>query len=113
MHELALSQSIVDLVVEYARREGISAVTRVTVEVGAAAGIDPDALQFCFECVAADTMAQGAELAIEPVALWARCRDCAGEFAPARMFSPCPGCGSGAPELLRGRELRVKSFDGE
>ena len=113
MHELALSQSIVDLVVEYARREGISAVTRVTVEVGAAAGVEPDALQFCFECVTGDTVAQGAELAIETIALWVRCRDCACEFAPAGIFSACPRCGGAAPELLRGRELRVKSFDGE
>jgi hypothetical protein len=57
IHELALNQSIVDLVVEYARREGTSAVTRVTVEIGAA-DVEPDALQLCFECVTGDTMAR-------------------------------------------------------
>jgi len=55
MHELALSQSIVDLVVECARKEGVHAVTRVVVEVGVAAGVEPDALRFCFDVVAADT----------------------------------------------------------
>jgi|SRR5208283_4285220 len=113
MHELALSQSIVDLVVEYARKEGVRAVTRVVVEVGVAAGVEPDALRFCFDIVAADSLAQGAELAIETTTLQVRCRDCECEFEPARLVSSCPHCGSYAPRLLRGRELRVKSFDGE
>ena len=113
MHELALSQSIVELVVECARREGVHAVSRVTLEIGMAAGVEPDALRFCFDIVAADTVARGAELAIETIALQARCRDCECEFAPVRLVSPCPRCGSYAPLLLRGREFRVKSFDGE
>jgi hydrogenase nickel incorporation protein HypA/HybF len=113
MHELALCQNIVELVVERARNEGVDRVSRVTIEVGVAAGVEPDALQFCFECVAADTIAQGAELAIEMIPLRGRCRECACEFAPKRMFSACPRCGSGAPTLLTGRELRVKTFDGE
>jgi hydrogenase nickel incorporation protein HypA/HybF len=113
MHEVALSQSIVDLVVECARKEGMRTVTRVVVEIGMAAGVDPDALQFCFDLVTADTMVQGAELAIERIRLQARCRNCACEFAPERLIAACPHCGSYAPLLLQGRELRVKSFDGE
>ncbi len=113
MHELALSQSIVDLIVERARDEGVHAVTRVLVEVGAAAGVEPDALRFCFDLVARDTVAQGAKLAIETIPLQACCRDCACEFQPARLGSCCPRCGSYAAQLLRGRELRVKSFDCE
>lgn len=113
MHELALSQRIVDLVVERAQREGVRAVTRVTIEVGMAAGVEPDALRFCFDVVTADTLARGAQLAIETIALQARCRNCASRFEPASMISSCPHCGSYAPLLERGRELRVKSFDGE
>ena len=113
MHELALSQNIVDIVVERARREGVHAVTRITVEVGMAAGVEPEALRFCFEIVTADTLARGAELAIETIALQARCRACALSFEPASLVSPCPHCGSYGPLLEQGGELRVKSFDGE
>jgi hydrogenase nickel incorporation protein HypA/HybF len=113
MHELALSQNIVDLVVECARRERVHRVTRVVLEVGVAAAVEPDALRFCFELVAADSMVQGAELAIESITLQARCRNCACEFEPPGLVSSCPCCGSYAPYLLRGRELRVKSFDAE
>ena len=57
MHELALSQSIVELVLERAAAERLRTVTRVVVEVGAAAGVDPEALRFCFEAVTEETAA--------------------------------------------------------
>lgn len=112
MHELALTQSIVDLVIECARKEGVHAVTRITLEVGVAAGIEPDALRFCFDVIAADSLVEGAELAVETIALQAKCLDCACEFEPTQLVSSCPRCGSYATLLERGREFRVKSFDG-
>lgn len=113
MHELALSENIVELVAERARSEGMRAVNKVTVEVGMAAGVEADALRFCFDIVTADTMVRGAELVIETIALQAQCRNCAGTFEPADMVSSCPRCGTYAPLLERGRELRVKSFEGK
>jgi hydrogenase nickel incorporation protein HypA/HybF len=113
MHELALTQSIVELVTRCGRQEGLQRVTRVVVEVGAAAAVEPEALNFCFGIVAADTVAAGADLVIERIALRGACRACGAEFEMAHLASPCPGCGAYGPRVLRGRELRVKSLDGE
>ena len=113
MHELTLSESIVNLVVECARIEQLRAVTRVVLEIGTAAGVEIEALRFCFDLVTKDTLAQGAVLAIDVVSLQARCRSCAANFIPDHAVSACPQCGSYAIELVCGRELRVKSIDGE
>jgi len=113
MHELALTQGIVDLATQVGRREGLHRISRVVVEVGVAAAVVPDALTFCFEIVAADTIARGADLVIETVGLRAACRACGTEFEPASLVSACPDCGEYGPRLLSGRELRVKSLDGE
>jgi hydrogenase nickel incorporation protein HypA/HybF len=113
VHELALSQSIVALVLERARAERLRTVTRVAVEVGAAAGVDPEALRFCFDVVVEETIARGAELVIERVRLRARCRACRAEFEPTTRFTPCPVCHRAGAALVGGRELRVLSFDGE
>ena len=80
MHELALCESITDLVVECARREGIARVSRVVIEIGVAAAVDPEALSFCFPITAADTVAAGAELVINMIAL-------AGEMRSLRQRS--------------------------
>jgi hydrogenase nickel incorporation protein HypA/HybF len=113
MHELALCESIVDLVVDCARRERITRVSRVVIEIGVAAAIDPQALMFCFPIVATETMAADAELVINPVALRVRCESCQTESAPDTLISACPACGSFARKILAGREMRVVSFDGE
>lgn len=113
MHELALCQNIVDLVTECAAREGLRKVSRVVLEIGAAAAVEQHALCFCFDLVAEGTVVQGAELAIETVALHARCERCGCEFSPAALYDGCPDCGGFERTWLAGREMRVKSFDGE
>ncbi|HTR12363.1 MAG TPA: hydrogenase maturation nickel metallochaperone HypA [Roseiarcus sp.] len=112
MHELSLCQSIMELVVESAKRERMTRIARVVVEIGVAAAVDADALRFCFPIVAEDTLAAGAELAIVGVPLRARCNSCGAEFAPETPFDPCPACGGVERVILSGREMRVVSFEG-
>ena len=52
MHELSITQSVVDAVT---RRMGDARVRRVRLEVGRLSGRVPDAVQFCFEVLAAGT----------------------------------------------------------
>src|ERR1043166_5283480 len=100
MHELALSESIVELVVAAARQEGIARVSRVVVEIGAAAAVDPQALLFCFPVAAASTAAAEAELVIDHIALRAKCDSCGADYAPESLISACPACGGFAHEIL-------------
>ena len=113
MHELALSESITDLVVNCARQERIARVSRVVVEIGVAASVEPQALLFCFSITAAETAAAGAELVINRIGLRASCDDCGNQYAPETLFSPCPACGGFARRILAGREMRVVSIAGE
>ena len=46
MHELSITQSIVDACAE---RAGSARVLRVTVEIGRLSGVLPDAVRFCYE----------------------------------------------------------------
>lgn len=112
MHELSLCQSIVELVERCADAEGMSHVTAVTIQVGVAANVETDALQFCFEALTTDTRLAGASLVIETVPLTACCNRCGQPFKPPTLASPCPACGAHAPRLLSGQELRVKAFSG-
>jgi hydrogenase nickel incorporation protein HypA/HybF len=112
MHELSLCVSLVDVVAASARREGVSRVTRVVLEVGAAATVDPEALRFAFPIVAAGGALDGSELVIERIPLRLQCGVCGVEYSPDAPMAPCPSCGAHARKVLRGRELRVVSFDG-
>jgi hydrogenase nickel incorporation protein HypA/HybF len=65
MHELGITRNIVSIVGQAARGRR---VVRITLEVGALAGVEPRAIAFCFDVVARGTAAEGAVLDIVPLA---------------------------------------------
>src|SRR5574337_1731864 len=105
MHELSLCESIVELVVESATRERMARISRVSVEIGAGAAVDAEALRFCFPVAAEGAVAASAELAIVEVSLAARCNSCGAEFKPDTLFDPCPACGGAGRTIRSGREM--------
>jgi hydrogenase nickel incorporation protein HypA/HybF len=61
MHEVALAQGILDVVLDFAHgRQARS----VRVRAGEMLGVSPDSLQFGFELVARNTSADGAQLEV-------------------------------------------------
>jgi hydrogenase nickel incorporation protein HypA/HybF len=107
MHELAITQSIVDGVCE-AVPEG--RVLTVTVEIGRLSGVVPDSVRFCFDLCAQGTRLEGARLDVVDVPGHARCGSCQREMNVQELNGPC-ACGNPFLEVLRGRELRIKSVE--
>ncbi len=107
MHELAITQSVVDAVLE---RTGDRPVTTVRLKVGRLAGVVPDAMRFCFDLVTAGTTLEGASLEIEQPPGRAHCRACGDDFGLADLILLCP-CGSADVEVTTGRELLVSSVE--
>jgi len=107
MHELAITQSVVDMVVERTagRRVGL-----VRLDVGALSGVVPDAMQFCYELLTDGTSLEGSTLVIEQTPGAAHCRTCGQDFALDDLILLCP-CGSADVDLVAGRELRVLSVE--
>jgi len=105
MHELGITQSVVEAVTD---RTGSSPVATVRVRVGRLAGVVPDAMRFCFELVTAGTPLEGAVLEIEQPDGRGRCRACRAEFPLTDLILLCD-CGSADVEVLAGRELAVAS----
>ena len=64
MHELSITQSVVEICEQNA---GGRRVLSVTLEVGGLSGIVPDAVEFCFEACTRGTLLEGAKLIIERV----------------------------------------------
>ncbi|MCW2677964.1 MAG: hypA [Modestobacter sp.] len=105
MHELAITQSVVEAVTQ---RTGSTPVASVRLRVGRLAGVVPDAMRFCFELVTAGTPLEGAALEFEQPEGRGRCRTCGQDFVLADLILLCE-CGSADVEVLAGRELAVAS----
>ncbi len=107
MHELALTQDLVDLIAESCAGRR---VTRVVLEVGKLAAVVPDAFRFCFELCAEGTPAEGAALEIIELDGCGKCRDCGQESRLSSIFDGC-ACGSLALQLLSGQELKLRELE--
>lgn len=111
MHEMALAESMLEIVVATARRSGAERITAVRLEIGALSHVEPDALRFCFDAVTRGSLAERARLEIiaTPGAAW--CMPC-GETVPlSALGQPCPQCGSYQLNVVRGDAMRVKDID--
>lgn len=107
MHEVGIARSIVAMVA--AEADG-RPVKRVVLEIGRLAGVDADAVRFCFDVVAQGTLLEGALLEVREPAGRARCRACGESFHQPTLFTACR-CGARDVERVSGEELNVVEFE--
>ncbi|MGI8768222.1 MAG: hydrogenase maturation nickel metallochaperone HypA [Propionibacteriaceae bacterium] len=105
MHELAVTQSVVDMVVEGTIGRH---VVSVRLEVGKLSGVVPDAMMFCYDLATAGTPLEGSTLEIHQTGGRASCGSCGTTFDTDDLILLCP-CGSADVRIVAGRELLVTS----
>jgi hydrogenase nickel incorporation protein HypA/HybF len=112
MHELAIAQSIVDVLeAKLAECEAVH-VKNVRLRIGEASGVVPDSLSFSFELLAnLDPALAGAQLLIDVVPHRARCRHCDREFTIANFIAQCPTCEEWSNEVISGTELQILEME--
>ncbi len=109
MHELSITQSMVELCEQNA---GGRKVLAVTMEIGELSGVVPDSVEFCFEACSRDTLLEGATLIIQVIPGRGRC-GCGAESPLSTYFDPCPVCGGFGLSVVAGEELRVRELEVE
>jgi hydrogenase nickel incorporation protein HypA/HybF len=107
MHELAVTQSIVEQIAE--KTYG-SRVTEVRLEIGALAGVVTDSVRFCFELVTEGTPLEGATLRIEEPPGRGWCSTCDQSFGLQDFVLLCP-CGSTEVRVVDGEQLLIRSVE--
>lgn len=107
MHELAITQSVVDAVVE--KVDGAQ-VRVLTLAIGRLSGVVPASVRFCFDLVSSGTSLDGATLNIEEPPGTGDCRTCGTSFTMPDQFPLCP-CGSADVEITSGRQLAIRSVE--
>lgn len=111
MHELSLAESAIQIIEEAARTQKFKRVQVIWLEVGSLAGVEPEALRFCFDAVAKGTVAQNARLQIINVPGSGACSDCGNEHSVSDVLDACPGCGAYAVRVTGGTAMRVKELE--
>ncbi|NNM83273.1 MAG: hydrogenase maturation nickel metallochaperone HypA [Burkholderiales bacterium] len=113
MHEMSLMQGVLGILEENAKGAGFSKVKTVWLEIGALSGVDPHAMEFCFDVVMKNTLAENARLEILETPGTAWCMKCGKNVGISARYDPCPECGRFQLEVTGGAEMRVKELEVE
>ncbi|MBK8972902.1 MAG: hydrogenase maturation nickel metallochaperone HypA [Hahellaceae bacterium] len=112
MHELSLVEALLDQLTSTAQAEDLQRITALTVSVGTLSHVSTEALRFCFEACQRGTVAESAVLTIESETGHARCPACQREAPAQDWLDCCPYCGQAGRQIIRGRDVRLKSIQG-
>ncbi|MBK5273870.1 MAG: hydrogenase maturation nickel metallochaperone HypA [Desulfuromonadales bacterium] len=108
MHEMSITQGIIDICEKYA--EG-RRVLSVDVEIGELSSVVPEAVEFCFEACSLGTLLEGAGINIIRVPGSGYCLDCDRETPLEALFGACRQCGGYHVTIMTGEEMRVKEIE--
>jgi hydrogenase nickel incorporation protein HypA/HybF len=112
MHEVSIAESLLDIALRECTGKGFSEIRSITVRIGKASGIMPEALLFAFEAVRLDTAAHAATLTIEEVPVAGHCHVCETDFSVAEKYVfNCPNCGGTSFTVFSGRELDIREME--
>lgn len=111
MHELAVTEAMLDLVQAEAEKAGATRVTKVSLVLGELSSIVEDSVRFYWAAISPGTIAEGADLEFRAVAAVARCRACGMEYRPDDRDVRCPRCGEALAAFIAGEEFRVEAIE--
>ncbi len=110
MHELAVTQNILDIALKNA---GTRKVKQVNLVIGQFASIVDDSVQFYWDIISKDTSAEGSMLHFERIPGEMTCQKCGCTFHPAGETFDCPACASSSVKISKGEEFQIDSIDVE
>jgi hydrogenase nickel incorporation protein HypA/HybF len=113
VHELAITQNILDIALKEADAAGASKITRVNVAIGELSGVVSDSVEFYFDFLTKGNAAEGAKLNFKMVPAVLKCRECSTEFTPQDSSWVCPQCQGSGVVVLAGRDCFVESIEVE
>lgn len=111
MHELSVVESILDISLKHAERNGAKRIAGINLVLGELTGIVDNCITFYWDMLAKDTIAADANINFRKVPVVARCTVCGEEFTPEEHDLTCPKCGEIKAELVHGREFQVESIE--
>ena len=104
MHEMGIANTVLEAALEHARRTPGARVRKIGIRVGELAGVDPEALSFCFYALVKGTEHAPLSLEIEYCPRRYQCELCRESPAAGGLETACPACG-GPLVIAGGNEL--------
>lgn len=114
MHEMGVVIQIIKTANDFAEKNKVNKVKKLTVQIGEMNAVMPQYVRMFFGDVIPDyPLMQGCELVIESEEPVAFCLGCGESFNPLATRNVCPSCRSHSYKLLQGESLMIKDMEVE
>ena len=107
MHELAVCQALVEQLDGVARQHGARGMSAIWVSIGPLSGVEAELLRNAWPFACAGTVAEQAELHLQPAPVRVVCRQCGAESEASANRLVCGVCGDWQTDLVSGDELML------
>jgi hydrogenase nickel incorporation protein HypA/HybF len=111
MHELSVTQSILKIAVQHAEQANAKRISDLHLVIGELASMVDDSIQFYWDIIAKDTIAEGATLHFRRVPAELQCVNCAEKYRPNDDELACPKCNSAGAKIIAGEEFFLEAID--
>ena len=111
MHELTVTQSILKIALQHAEQANAKRISDLHIVIGEFASMVDDSIQFYWDIIAKDTMAEGATLHFRRVPAELECRNCSEKYRPNGEELICPTCGNVGAKIIAGEEFFLEAID--
>jgi hydrogenase nickel incorporation protein HypA/HybF len=111
MHELAVTESILDIAKRHATQANAARVTTIHLVIGQLSSVVDDSVQFYWDMISKDTLCEGAQLDFNRVPAEFKCSTCGTQFILDGLMTRCPSCQGTQIKIISGNEFFVESIE--
>lgn len=112
MHELSITESILEIALRHGRAANAAAITGLHLVIGELSSVVDESVQFYWDFVSEGTAAAGATLHFRRVPGQLSCCSCGYSYSP-RDDLTCPACGGEDIDIIAGEEFFLQAIDVE
>jgi len=111
MHELAAAEQLLRIAIQHAEQADAIRITAVHIVIGQLSTMIDDSVQFYWDIMTANTLAEGSQLHFRRVPARLQCANCGRiyDLNGAQDFL-CPDCGA-AGAIISGEEFLLEAID--
>jgi hydrogenase nickel incorporation protein HypA/HybF len=113
MHEYSITESILTLALDKAKEASAVNITRINLVIGELSGVVAECVQFYFDHISKNTLADSASLDFTTRPTQVRCHKCDKVFTPENGEWSCPECHELSMDIISGRECYMESIEVE
>lgn len=111
MHELSVTENILEIALRHAQAAQASRITDLYLVIGQLSTLVDDSIQFYWDFIARDTLAQGAKLHFKRIPAELQCLDCNQRYRPGPTDMACTACSSTRVRIAAGEEFFVEAIE--